>query len=191
MCAGAIGYRSLKLSNIKDGENLGLTGFGASAHLVLQAVRHLFPGTKVYVFARSEGEREFARQLGAIWAGDTTEEPPERLHAIIDTTPAWLPILMALRYLAPGGRLVINAIRKEPGDRNCMAEIDYPRDLWMEKEIKSVANVTRRDIEEFLQLAVSMHLTPEVQTYALREAGQALKDLKARKIRGAKVLKVV
>lgn len=191
MCAGAIGYRSLKLSGIGDGENLGLTGFGASAHLVLQTARYLYPQTKIFVFARSEGERGFARQLGADWAGDTTEEPPEKLNAIIDTTPAWLPIIMALRFLAPGGRLVVNAIRKEPTDRHFLAEIDYPRDLWMEKEIKTVANVTRKDIEEFLQLAARMRLTPEVQIYPLEEAGTALKELKARKIRGAKVLKIV
>lgn len=191
MCAGAIGYRSLILSQLQNGENLGLTGFGASAHLVLQTVRHLFPRSKVFVFARSESERQFARDLGAAWAGDTMEEPPEKLSAIIDTTPAWFPILMALRHLAPGGRLIVNAIRKEPTDLHVMAEIDYPRDLWMEKEIKSVANVTRRDIEEFLRLAAEMKLTPEVQVYTLKEAGKALRELKARKIRGAKVLKIV
>ncbi|MCX7981740.1 MAG: zinc-dependent alcohol dehydrogenase family protein [Syntrophales bacterium] len=191
MCAGAIGYRSLKLTNIKDGDSLGLTGFGASAHLVLQAVRYLYPRTKVFVFARSESERQFAKDLGAFWTGDTTDEPPNNLEAIIDTTPAWFPVMMALRFLAPGGRLVINAIRKEASDQHHLMEIDYPRDLWMEKEIKSVANVTRKDIGDFLQLAARIDLKPEVQVYSLKEAGLALRELKARKIRGAKVLKIV
>jgi len=190
MCAGAIGYRSLVLTKIGDGAHLGLTGFGASAHLVLQTVRFLYPRTQVYVFARSEEERAFARELGAIWAGDVMDTPPQALDAVIDTTPAWLPILMALRHLAPGGRLVINAIRKEPADRYHLAEIDYPRDLWMEKEIKSVANVTRGDIETFLALAARMGIKPEVQEYPLAEAGKALRELKERRIRGAKVLKI-
>lgn len=190
MCAGAIGYRSLVLSGIGDGARLGLTGFGASAHLVLQTVRYLYPRTCVYVFARSEGERAFARELGATWAGDVTDDPPELMDAIVDTTPVWLPVVMALRHLAPGGRLVINAIRKETVDRHHLAEIDYPRDLWMEKEIKSVANVTRQDIETFLTVAARMGLKPEVQEYPLAEAGRALRELKGRKIRGAKVLRI-
>lgn len=89
LCAGAIGYRSLRLTRLEDGESLGLTGFGASAHLVLKMARHRYPNSRVCVFARSEGERAFARELGAVWAGDATEEPPEKLAAIIDTTPAW------------------------------------------------------------------------------------------------------
>src|SRR6185295_19896829 len=99
LCAGAIGYRSLKLADLEDGESLGLTGFGASAHLVLQVVRHRYPHTPVHVFARSEGERVFARELGAAWTGDSTEETPEKLAAIIDTTPAWAPVVEALKNL--------------------------------------------------------------------------------------------
>src|SRR6185312_14743701 len=97
---------------------LGLTGFGASAHLVLQLVRHDFPNSRTYVFARSEAERAFARELGATWAGDTVDRAPERLAAIIDTTPAWTPIVAALENLEPGGRLVVNAIRKEAADQS-------------------------------------------------------------------------
>src|SRR4051795_10487731 len=150
LCAGAIGYRSLRLAGLEDGQALGLTGFGASAHLVLQVARHRYPNSRIHVFARSEGERAFARELGAAWAGDAREEAPEKLAAIIDTTPAWQPVVEALKNLAPEGRLVINAIRKEERDQSALLALDYPRDLWMEKEIKSVANVSRGDVREFL-----------------------------------------
>ncbi|MBD3646239.1 MAG: zinc-dependent alcohol dehydrogenase family protein [Pseudomonadales bacterium] len=188
LCAGAIGYRSLRLTEIRDGQNLGLTGFGASAHLVLKMVRHLYPDIRVYVFARSERERQFAMELGAVWSGDTTDTPPDLLHAIIDTTPVWKPIVAALGHLVPGGRLVINAIRKEDPDKRIMEELDYTRHLWMEKEIKSVANVARRDIEEFLKLAAETDSTPEVQQCPLSEANVALQELKRGNIKGAKVL---
>jgi propanol-preferring alcohol dehydrogenase len=190
LCAGAIGYRSLRLAGIEDGQRLGLTGFGASAHLVLKMARHRLPRTDVYVFARSPREREFALELGAAWAGDTGDEAPERLHAVIDTTPVWRPVVEAMRRLEPGGRLVINAIRKEDIDRECLLELDYPRHLWMEKEIKSVANVTSRDIVELLDLAARIGIEPEVQTYALDQANTAILELKERRVRGAKVLVV-
>ena len=190
LCAGAIGYRSLKLTTLKDGQNLGLTGFGASGHLVLKMVKHKFPNTKVFVFARSEKEREFARELGAVWTGDTDEMPPERLDSIIDTTPVWKPVVEALKNLDSGGRLVINAIRKENIDLDYLLNLDYPTHLWMEKEIKSVANVTRADVVEFLQLAAEIPIKPEVKEYPLEEANRALLELKERKIRGAKVLRI-
>jgi propanol-preferring alcohol dehydrogenase len=190
LCAGAIGYRSVKLTHLQDGQNLGLVGFGASAHLVLQLVRHLYPSTKVFVFARSESERAFARELGAVWAGDISEESPEKVDAIIDTTPAWRPIVEALKNLERGGRLVINAIRKEDADKSALLELDYATHLWLEKELKSVANVTRRDVREFLEVAAKIPIKPEVQIYKFEEANQALLDLKLRKIRGAKVLAI-
>jgi propanol-preferring alcohol dehydrogenase len=190
LCAGAIGYRSLKLAGIEDGEALGLTGFGASAHLVLKMARHRYPNSKVYVFARSEGERAFARELGAVWAGESGEEPPEKLAAVIDTTPAWQPVVDALRNLEPQGRLVINAIRKEERDKAALLGLDYPRDLWMEKEIKSVANVARSDVREFLALAAEIPLHPEVEEFPLADANRALRELKARSVRGAKVLRI-
>lgn len=189
-CAGAIGYRSLRLAGIEDGDWLGLTGFGASAHLVLKMVRSEYPGCRVCVFARSQQERDFALELGAAWAGDTEATPPHNLHAIIDTTPAWLPIVAAMKCLLPGGRLVINAIRKEPGDLSALLSLDYPAHLWMEKEIKSVANVTRRDIEEFLALAARISLQPATEVFALEDANRALLELKAGSIRGAKVLQL-
>lgn len=190
LCAGAIGYRSLRLTNLQDGQNLGLTGFGASAHLVLQMARYLYPKAKVFVFARSETERSFARELGAVWAGDISEESPEKLDAIIDTTPVWRPIVEALKNLERGGRLVVNAIRKEETDKSVLAQLDYATHLWLEKELKSVANVTRRDVREFLELAAKIPIKPEVQVYRLEEANRALIELKTQKIRGAKVLMV-
>jgi propanol-preferring alcohol dehydrogenase len=188
LCAGAVGLRSLRLCGIRSGDPLGLTGFGASGHLVLQMARHLYPGSRIHVFARSEKERDFAAALGAHWTGDTPEKPPQALQAIIDTTPAWLPVLSALEALAPGGRLVINAIRKEAGDRDLLCELDYERHLWREKSIKSVANVTRADVRECLALAVQIPLRPHVSEYALEQANQALRSLKEGHIRGAKVL---
>ena len=190
LCAGAIGYRSLRLTGLKDGQNLGLTGFGASAHLVLKMARHRFPNSKTFVFARSEKERAFAQELGAAWVGDPSEDPPEKLDRIIDTTPVWKPIVEALKNLEPGGRLVINAIRKEEGDKEVLRQMDYPLHLWLEKEIKSVANVARRDVREFLDLAAQIPIKPEVQEFALEGANQALVELKERKVRGAKVLRI-
>ncbi len=190
LCAGAVGYRALRLSNLRDGENLGLTGFGASNHLILKMVRHKYPSAKVFVFSRNEGEREFARSLGAAWAGAIEDTPPEQLDAAIDATPVWRPITEALKHLAPGGRMVINAIRKERVDEQVLAEIDYATQMWMEKEIKSVANVTRRDVRECLQLAAEAGIQPEVQEYELKDANRALIELRQGQIRGAKVLRV-
>lgn len=190
LCAGAIGYRSLRLTKLEDGENLGLTGFGASGHLVLKLAIHLYPNSRFYVFARSEREREFALDLGAVWAGATEEESPERLHAIIDTTPVWKPVVEALKNLESGGRLVINAIRKEDVDKDYLLNLDYPTHLWEEKEIKSVANVARRDPSELLDLAAQLGIRPDTEEFALEDANQALVELKTSKIRGAKVLRI-
>lgn len=190
LCAGAIGWRSLRLTGIRDGQNLGLTGFGASAHLVLAMARRRFPRTKIFVFARNERERAFARELGAAWTGATEEAPPGKLQAVIDTTPAWKPVVEALKNLAPGGRLVINAIRKEEQDKQELLRLDYPAHLWLEKEIRSVANVTRSDIREVLELAAEIPLRPEVTEYPLAEANRALAELREGKIRGAKVLRI-
>ncbi len=191
LCAGAIGWRSLRLANVDDGDPLGLTGFGASAHLVLPMARHRHPNSPIYVFARSDEERAFARELGAEWAGDTTDEPPQQLAAIIDTTPAWKPVVEALPRLMPGGRLVINAIRKSDADRSELLRLRYERDLWMEREIKSVANVTRRDVREILDVAADLSLRPTVETLPLEEAPAALTRMRAgRSVRGATVLTI-
>lgn len=188
LCAGAIGYRSVRLAAIQNGQVLGLSGFGASAHLVLKLVKYLYPSTEILVFARNISEQQFAVELGASWAGNFTDAPPVFPDAIIDTTPVWSPVMQSLAYLAPGGRLVINAIRKENVDLNYLLQLDYSRHLWMEKEIKSVANVTRADVSGFLQTASDLALKPEVQLYSLREANKALVEIKQRKIKGAKVL---
>jgi len=190
LCAGAIGYRSLRLCELENGQPLGLTGFGASGHLVLKLARHRYPDSEVHVFARSERERAFARDLGATWAGDTEDECPVKLHAVIDTTPAWKPVVEGLNNLERGGRLVINAIRKEDVDRSELLRLEYPTHLWMEKEVKSVANVTRTDVREFLDIAAEIPIIAEIQEFALEEANTALLELKTRKIRGAKVLRI-
>ena len=190
LCAGTIGYRSLRLAGITNGETLGLVGFGASAHLVIQMAAHKYPDSPVFVFARTKSERDFALELGARWAGDMEDEPPDKIRAAIDTTPVWKPVVEALKNLQPGGRLVINAIRKEEVDKDALLRVDYPRDLWLEKEIKSVANVTRADVEEFLQLAAEIPIKPEVQEFSLDQANKALLELKQRKTRGAKVLRI-
>lgn len=190
LCAGAVGYRALRLAGLADGQVLGLTGFGGSGHLVLQLAKHLYPASPVYVFARSAVERDFALSLGADWCGDTDDEPPQAAHAIIDTTPAWRPVLAALRQLRPGGRLVINAIRKEAADRNLLADISYGEQLWLEKEIKTVANITHADIAEFLPIAAHVPLSVETETYPLGAANSALLDLRAGHIKGAKVLAI-
>lgn len=190
LCAGAVGYRALMLCGLRNGQALGLTGFGASGHLVLQMAAHLYPDSPVYVFARSEKERDFALELGAHWAGNTTERPETGLDAIIDTTPAWLPVMAALEALAPGGRLVINAIRKEAGDQALLSELDYDRHLWREKNLCTVANVSREDVRKCLHLAVEIPLKPRVTPYPLQEANRALIELRQGDIRGAKVLKI-
>jgi propanol-preferring alcohol dehydrogenase len=155
---------------------------------VLKLIRYQYPQSGIFVFARSPKEREFALELGAQWAGDIADEPPYLLDCIIDTTPVWEPVVRALECLKPGGRLVINAIRKESIDTEYLLKIDYPLHLWMEKEIKSVANVTSEDVKSFIRIAAEMHLKPEVEIYSFEKANRAIMDIKQRKIKGAKVL---
>lgn len=188
LCAGAIGYRALRLTEMKDGEVLGLFGFGASAHIVYQVARFLYPASKIFVFTRRKGDgpSRLAERLGADWIGETGEDPPQRVKKAIDTTPSGEVVREALRVLEPGGRLVINAIRKETP----VPELDYTRHLWLEKEIKSVANITRRDIAEFLPLAAQIPIVPEVRAFPLEEANEALRLLKKGGYHGAGVLKI-
>ena len=190
LCAGAIGFRAVQLTQLRDGQRLGLTGFGASAHLVIKMVQYQYPATRIYVFARSESEQKFARELGAYWAGHTEENPPELLDCIIDTTPAWKPVVEALKHLNKGGRLVINAIRKEEADKSALLAIQYQDHLWMEKEVKAVANITRKDVAEFLQLAAEIPIKPHTEVCPLEQANEALMSVKSGKIRGAKVLSI-
>lgn len=190
LCAGAVGYRALKLCNLRDGQSLGLMGFGGSNHIVLKTAKYKHPNSRIFVFSRNPSEREFALSLGAAWAGVIDASPPEGLDAIIDTTPVWGPVSEALKVLSPGGRLVVNAIRKEESDKEILMKLDYPSQLWMEKEIKSVANVTRADVREFLSLAAQANIKPEFQEYDLKDANTALVEMKQGKIRGAKVLRI-
>src|SRR5260221_4086608 len=190
LCAGAIGYRSLRLSNLQDGQSLGLMGFGGSNHLVLKTAKYKYPNSKIFVFSRNPEEREFALSLGAAWAGAIDQNPLEGLDAVIDTTPAWGPVNEALKVLSPGGRLLINAIRNEDSDKEVLLKLDYPTQLWMEKEIKSVANVTRADVREFLKLAAESNIKPEFQENDLKYANKALSAMQQGKIRGAKVLRI-
>jgi propanol-preferring alcohol dehydrogenase len=184
LCAGAIGYRDLKLSRIKKGQTLGLFGFGASAHIVIQVARYW--GCNVFVFTRSETHRNLARSLGAFWAGGPEEEPPQKLDCAIDFTPVGETVPKALKVLEKGGRLVMAVIRK----RNPVPPLDYAEHLWDEKEIKSVANITREDLQEFLPLAAEIPIVPEVQEFELKEANRVLLLLKEGKIQGAGVLKM-
>ena len=188
LCGGAIGYRALRLAGLENGETLGLMGFGASAHIVLQLARATCPDSRVLVFARAEEQRRFAIQLGADWAGGIEEEPPCRPQAIIDTTPAWAPIVSGLRILERGGRLVVNAIRKEQGDFDALTGLSYEDHLWLEKEVKSVANITRADVREFLDIAANLPIRPTVMVYPFAQANEALCDLRAGQATGARVL---
>jgi propanol-preferring alcohol dehydrogenase len=150
--------------------------------------RHLYPNSPVSIFARDPGQRELAVQLGAAWAGDPSQRAPEPLHAIIDTTPVWKPVVQALANLGAGGRLVINAIRKEDVDKDELLQLSYHEHLWMEREIKTVANITREDIRQFLPLAADIPIHPQVTTYRLEQANEALIELKRGSTQGAKVL---
>jgi len=190
LCGGAIGYRALQLCKLKNGASLGLMGFGSSNHQVLKMAMYLYPESRIFVFTRNKDEQEFAKELGAYWAGNIEDPSPEKLHAILDSTPAWKPVVESLNNLEPGGRLVINAIRKESFDQDYLQKLNYSEHLWMEKEIKSVANITRKDVSEFLDLAAKIPLRPETQTYSLEEANKALLEMKQGKIRGAKVLTI-
>ncbi|UCG48265.1 MAG: zinc-dependent alcohol dehydrogenase family protein [Phycisphaerales bacterium] len=192
LCAGAIGYRALRLTNLQDGRTLGLYGFGASAHIVIQMVRYKYPDSKVFVFTRAgqDHHRNLARKLGADWVGTTGDRPPAKLDCAIDTTPAWRPIVEALKVLEKGGRLVINAIRKEARDKDALLELDYAAHLWLEKEVKSVANIAAADAEEFLPMAAEVPIVPQVREFRLEQANEALRLLKQGKIEGAGVLRV-
>jgi len=190
LCGGAIGYRALRLCNLKDGDRLGLMGFGGSAHIVIQLVSHLYPQTDVYVFARNPATRSFAKELGACWTGSVDDPSPKKLHGIIDTTPAWRPVVQSMANLRPGGRLVVNAIRKEDRDKSELLKLSYHHHLWMEREIKTVANITRHDIKTFLPIAAEIPIKTTTKVYPLEAANQALMDLKRGCVKGTAVLRI-
>ena len=186
LCAGVIGYRALRLSGIKPGQTLGLFGFGASAHIAVQVARHW--NCRVFVFTRKgqTDHQNLAKKLGAEWVGATGDTPPEKLDCAIDFTPVGEPVREALRIIEKGGRVVINAIRKiDP-----IPELEYSKYVWHEKELKSVANVTRQDALEFLPLAAEIGITPEVREFELMDINEALVLLKKGQMHGAGVLKM-
>jgi propanol-preferring alcohol dehydrogenase len=182
LCAGIIGYRSLRLSGIRPGGLVGLFGFGSSAHLTIQVARHW--GCDVAVFARSQGERQRAEALGATWTGGYDDPPPQPLDAAVTFAPAGSVVVSALRAVAPGATVAINAIHL---DR--MPEFDYDL-LWRERCLRSVANFTRDDAREFLRLAADVPIRPQTTVFALDDAGQALRGLEAGEIAGSAVLLV-
>jgi propanol-preferring alcohol dehydrogenase len=186
LCAGVIGYRTLRLADITDGRKIGIFGFGASAHIVIQIIKYKFPNSPVFVFTKTEKHAELAKSLGAVWTGRSGDKPPEKLDRIMDFTPVGECVRDALAVLERGGKLVINAIRKETP----VPPLDYAEYLWLEKEIKSVANVTRRDAEEFLPLAARIPIVPTIEEFPLKQANEVLGLIKHSRLRGAAVLKI-
>lgn len=185
LCAGVIGYRSLRLSGAKPGQTLGLFGFGASAQIVTHVAKYL--GCRVYVFTRGGEHRRIAESLGADWTGLPQDPAPSKLDSAITFAPAEDTVLCALEALERGGRLIINAISMQPRREK---EFNYGKQLWWEKEVKSVANVTRRDAEDFLALAAKVTILPEVQEFDLKKANQALLLHKQGRVKGSAVLRV-
>jgi len=180
LCAGIVGYRSLRLSEVQRGEHLGLFGFGASAHIAIQLARHW--GCSISVFTRSSEHRALAESLGAAWVGAAEQKPPRPLDRAIIFAPAGELVPLALGHLRKAGTLAINAIHMRP-----IPEMDYNL-LYGERTVRSVANATRRDAEEFMPLAAQIPVKTEVQTFPLEEANRALLMLKRSEIKGAAVL---
>jgi len=186
LCAGVIGYRTLRLAEITDGQIIGLFGFGACAHIVIQVIKYKFPNSPVFVFTKTAEHAHLAENLGAAWTGRSGDMPPARLNKAMDFTPAGECVRDALAVLDRGGRLIINAIRKETP----VPQLDYARYLWLEREIKSVANVTRRDAEEFLPLAAQIPIVPAIEEFELAQANEVLIKLKHSLLRAAAILRV-
>ncbi len=182
LCGGVIGYRALHVAGVEPGSRLGLYGFGASALLTIQVARHW--GCAVYVTTRSATERARALDLGAAWAGSYADRPPVALDAAITFAPVGSVVIAALDALAPGGTVAVNAIHL---DR--IPEFDYGL-LWLERGVRSVANFTRRDAEEFLALAAEIPIRPVVDLYPLAMANEALEVVKRGAVAGAAVLTV-
>jgi propanol-preferring alcohol dehydrogenase len=183
LCAGIIGYRALRLSEIKPGQRLGLYGFGASAHVAIQVAVHW--GCRVYVFSRSEEHRQLAGKLGAIWTGTSKEEPPTKMDSSIIFAPAGELVLDSLRVLDKGGTLALAGIYMTR-----IPEMDYVKYLYQERTLRSVANATRRDGEELLRIAAEIPIRTTTQVFPLEEANIVLGLLRAGKISGAAVLRI-
>jgi alcohol dehydrogenase, propanol-preferring len=182
LCAGVIGFRAYRLSGAKNGQSLGLYGFGGSAHLVLQLARH--QGCDVHVFTRARGHRELAAQLGAVWTGSADQQPPRPLDASIIFAPAGSLVPQALRHLRKGGTLALAGITMSE-----IPALDYSL-LYQERILRSVANSTRGDCHDFLRQAAEIPLRPRVEIYPMAQANSALLDLKQSRIEGAAVLQI-
>lgn len=183
LCAGIIGYRALRLSEVKPGQRLGLYGFGASAHVAIQVAVHW--GCKVYVFTRSEEHRELACKLGAVWTGTSKDEPPTKMDSSIIFAPAGGLVLDALGVLDKGGTVALAGIYMTP-----IPEMDYVKYLYHERTLLSVANATRQDGEELLRIAAEIPIRTTTQVFPLEETNRALQLLKAGRISGAAILKI-
>lgn len=182
LCAGIIGYRALRLSGVQPGQRLGLYGFGASAHIAIQVAQHW--GCEVYVFTRSEGNRDLARKLGAKWVGGSGDEPPAKVHASVIFAPAGALVRDALTVLEKGGTIALAGIYMTP-----IPELDYLKHLYDERIVRSVANATRRDGRELLELAASIPIHTQTQTFPLEQANEALLALKNSEVAGAAVVR--
>ena len=183
LCAGIIGYRALRLSEVQPGQRLGLYGFGGSAHVTIQVAHHW--GCQVYVFTRSAGHRRLARELGAVWVGSAEDTPPAKMHGSIIFAPAGGLVPEALRVLERGGTLSLAGVTMTP-----IPELDYDKLVYWERGIRSVANFTRQDAEELLQIAAAIPIQTTVQTFPLERANDALLALKRSEIDGTGVLVV-
>ncbi len=183
LCAGIIGYRALRLSGVQPGQRLGMYGFGASAHVTIQIAKHW--GCSVYVCSLREEHRALARELGAAWVGGATDTPPEKLHGAIVFAPAGEIVIPALRALERGGTVALAGIHM-----TAIPAIDYDRDLFGERTIRSVTANTRQDGLDLLRDAAAIPIRPRTQRFTLEEANQALQQLKAGSIKGAAVLKI-
>ena len=182
LCAGIIGYRSLRLSEIRPGQRLGLYGFGASAHVTIQVARHW--GCEVYVFTRSAEHQQHALDLGAAWVGQAQDTPPAELDSAITFAPAGWLVPEVLRVLRKGGTLAINAIHMSP-----IPELPYSL-LYGERTVRSVANSTRQDATELLELAAEIPIHTDVELYPLADANAVLQRLKRAEVQGAAVLQI-
>ena len=178
LCAGIIGFRALRVAGVERGERVGLFGFGASAHLAIAVLRAW--GCDVYVSTRGASHRKLAEQLGATWVGDATEKPPVELDRAVTFAPSGDVVVAALASLRKGGVVAINAIHL---DR--IPEFDYDRLLWGERQLRSVANMTRADARDFLALAAEIQLHPRVTAYPLDQVNEALAALKGDRVDGA------
>ncbi len=183
LCAGIIGYRALRLSEIKPGRKLGLYGFGASAHVAIQVAVHW--GCEVYVFSRSKDHQKLGENLGAMWTGKSSQAPPEKLDSAIIFAPAGEIVLDALTALDKGGTLALAGIYMSP-----IPQMDYTKHLYYERTVRSVTASTRKDGEELLQIAAEIPIRTKTTSFPLQEANKALQLLKQGKINGAGVLEI-